>query len=361
MNSTELEQWAQDPTKAGTLPYALLEPKHSHKGVGAALAVRASLYFKGGFTTGKRESLAAIFDRYMQVASLASVDNQNPIRWMWFNGKRALPIRKAPALSSLAGSVGENEGFDVTYLGGETASDASFYEFSTFCLEKFQADLGTRGLDVLVFTLPVPYVQANPEQFVTLFRESAAALDAVHGHAGLAVNLSPTGREENESSEYFMAQQLGPGVDVGDPIAMKVRDLVDQIKTVDWLTLIDERMLSRVGQIGALKSELPKDWFSMEPCAQGLLIRAGTLPQAGTPQGDGEPIAPPAAYVVLNAALQNVVATSVSALQRGTVSGHAPVYNTTPGSDAWLRRFDTTPEDLLKARASVLDTPKLAG
>lgn len=361
MTSNELEQWAQDPMKAGTLPYGLLEPKHAHKGVGAALAVRACLYFKEGFTRAKRESLAAIFDGYLQVASLATVDHDHPIRWMWFNGKRALPFRKAPALSSLADSVGENEGFDVTYVGGETASDASFYEFSTFCLEKFQADLGTRGLDVLVFTLPLPYVQSNPERFVTFFRDSATMLDAIHGHAGLAVNLSPTGREENESSEYFMAQQLGPGVDVGDPVAMKVRDLVDRIKTVDWLTLIHDGMLSRVGQIGALKSELPMDWFSIEPCAQGILIRAGVLPQAGTPTGDDQPIAAPAAYVVLNAALRDVVATSVSALQRGTVSGDAPVYNTTPSSDAWLRRFDTSAGDLLKAKASVLDTPRLAG
>ena len=156
-----------------------------------------------------------------------------------------------------------------------------------------------------------------------------------------------------------MSQQLGPGIDVGDPLATKVRDLVDRIKTVDWLTLIDDGMLKRAGELSALQSELPKDWFSLTPCAQGLLIRAGVLPQAGTPQGDGEPIAPPPAYVVLNAALRDIQAETVSILQRGTVNGDAPVYNSKPSSDAWLRRFDVSEAALLEAKAAVLDTQKL--
>lgn len=156
-----------------------------------------------------------------------------------------------------------------------------------------------------------------------------------------------------------MAQQLGPGLDVGDPMAMKARKLTDRIKTVDWLTLIDNGMLDRVGRTPALQSELPKAWFGLVSCAKGLLIRAGVAPQAGVPQGDGQPISPPPAYVVLNAALHEILAGSVSSLQRGTVSGDAPVYNTTPSSDVWLRRFDVSPDDLLRAKAAVLDTPKL--
>ncbi len=97
----------------------------------------------------------------------------------------------------------------------------------------------------------------------------------------------------------------------------------------------------------------------MEPSAQGLLIRAGLLRQAGTPQGDGQPIASPSAYVVLNAALREILADSVRSLQRGTVNGDMPVSNTKASSNAWLRRFDVSPDELLRAKAAVLDTPKL--
>lgn len=360
MTNNESQQRAQELTQAGMMPYAVLEPRYPHKGIGAALTVRAVLYFKGGYTKDKREALAWVFDKYMNLATQAcGPDDANPLKWFWFNGKRALPIAKAPSLHTLATIVGPNEGFDATFVGGGTAADASFFEFTTFCIEQFQAALGTRGLDVLVFTLPLPFVGSDPEPFIRLFGDAAAVLDAIHGHAGLAVNLSPSGRTENESSEYFMSQRLGPGLDVGNPVAMKVRDLTDRIKTVDWLTLIDSGMLERVGHIPALQSELPKDWFRLVPCAPRLLIRAGVLPKAGTPQGEGQPIKPPPAYVVLNAALREIVADSVSSLQRGTVNGDAPVFNTKASSDAWLHRFDVSPEQLLQAKAEILDTPKL--
>ncbi|NIE83935.1 MULTISPECIES: type VI immunity family protein [unclassified Burkholderia] len=350
----QLQRLAQ----AGMMPNAIFEPRYAHKGIGAALVVRSAMYFKGGYTRNKRDALAWVFDRYVTVArGTGTPGTEQPLKWMWFNGKRALPIAKAPALASLASSVGANEGFDATFVGGDTAREASFYEFTTFCIEQFQADLGTRGLDVLVFTFPAPVVRANPEPFVQLFREAATAVDAIHGHAGFAVNLSPPGRVENESSEYFIAQMLGPGIDVGNPISMMVRDLTDRLKTVDWLTLIDKAMLGKVGGLSTLQSELPKDWYDLMHCAQGLLIRAGVAPEAGA-EGDTAPSAPPA-YVVLNAALRPIVADTVSILQRGTVNGDAPVYNSVASSNAWLRRYDVSGDELLAAKAAVLDTPKL--
>ncbi|WP_186201604.1 type VI immunity family protein [Burkholderia gladioli] len=360
MSNTEFELRVQELAKVGMMPYAAFENRYQHDGIGAALVVRAALYFKSGFSPEKRSAIAHIFEAYLKIAKAAKGEMGSvPLKWLWFNGKRALPLSTAPSLSALRHDVGENEAFDATYVGGEAARDASLYEFTTFCLEKWQSELGTRGLDTLVFTLPVPFVRSTPEAFTSLFQDAATKLDAIHGHAGLAVNLSPTGREENESSEYFMAQQLGPGVDVGDPLAMKVADLVNQIKTIDWLTLIDATMLSKVGGIDRLRSELPPDWYSVAPCAQGVMIRAGVLPQAGVRDRDGDTAAPPPAYIVLNAALRALIPDSISILQQGAVNGEAPVYNSKTSSNAWLRRFDVSAEQLLAAKAAVLDTPRL--
>nr|WKF57744.1 hypothetical protein HUO10_002237 [Paraburkholderia busanensis] len=357
--TNELLQRAQELSKVGMLPYALLEPRYAHDGIGAALTVRAALYFKGGYTSAKRQAIAAAFDAYMALAPRA-IEGQDgsPVTWLWFNGKRALRFAKAPSLRDLEKRTGENEGFDACYVGGESARDASHFEFTTFCLEKFQADLGTRGLDVAVFSLPSPFVRENPDAFVKLFQTTAAMLEAVHGHAGLAINLSPTGRTENESSEFYLAQRLGPGVDVGDPLVMEVRDLTDRIKTVDWLTLINQAMLGKIGGVDTLRSQLPKDWYDLVPCSQGLMIRAGVAPEAGVVRPDATPVAPPA-YVVLNAALRPIIADTVSVLQRGTVNGDAPVYNSQTSSNEWLRRFDVSESDLLNAKAAVLATPKL--
>lgn len=67
----------------------------------------------------------------------------------------------------------------------------------------------------------------------------------------------------------------------------------------------------------------------------------------------------PPAYVVLNAALRPLVAETVSILQHGTINGDTSVYNSVTSSDAWLRRFDVSAEQLLAAKAAVLDTPRL--
>ncbi|ABN89051.1 gp30 [Burkholderia pseudomallei] len=354
MNDDEIQAWVADPKRAGTLPFAAFEPRYPHKGVGAALAVRGVLYFKGGYSRDVRREISACFDQYKEVASGA-------LRWFFLEGKRAVSIAKAPSLATLAASLSEDQPFTFAFTSGDSTREASMYGFDAFCLEKWQAALGTRGLDVLSFSLPVPVVKADPDLLPRLFAEFARRLNAIHGHAGYAVNLPPTAREENESSEYFMSNRLGPGLDVGDPFATEVRSLMDNIKTVDWLTLISASMVDRVGGVSVLKSELPMDWYRLTQCSEGLLIRAGVLPAAGVNAGSGDkPVGPPPAYVVLNAALRHLIPDTVSILQRGTVNGDAPVFNSKTSSNAWLRRLDVSSDELLAAKAAVLDTPRLS-
>lgn len=353
MNDDEIQAWVADPKRAGTLPFAAFEPRYPHKGVGAALAVRGMLYFKGG----TRETFAAKLQR----VSTSTTRWQAALCAGFSGGKRAVSIDKAPSLATLAASLSEDQPFTFAFTSGDSTREASMYGFDAFCLEKWQAALGTRGLDVLSFSLPVPVVKADPDLLPRLFAEFARRLNAIHGHAGYAVNLPPTAREENESSEYFMSNRLGPGLDVGDPFATEVRSLMDNIKTVDWLTLISTSMVDRVGGVSTLKSELPMDWYRLTQCSEGLLIRAGVLPAAGVNAGSGDkPIGPPPAYVVLNAALRHLIPDTVSILQRGTVNGDAPVFNSKTSSNAWLRRLDVSSDELLAAKAAVLDTPRLS-
>ncbi|MBF3415614.1 type VI immunity family protein [Burkholderia pseudomallei] len=352
MNDDEIQAWVADPKRAGTLPFAAFEPRFPHKGVGAALTVRGVLYFKGGYSSEVRREIAACFDQYNEVTS-------GVLRWFFQEGKRAVSIAKATTLATLGARLSEDQPFTFAFTSGDSTREAGMYGFDAFCLEKWQAALGTRGLDVLSFSLPVPVAKADPDLPPRLFAEFARRLNAIHGHAGYAVNLPPTAREENESSEYFMSNRLGGGLDVGDPFATEVRSLVDNIKTVDWLTLISASMIDRVGGMSVLKSELPMDWYRLTPCSEGLLIRAGVLPAAGVNSGGDKPIAPPPAYIVLNAALRRLIPDTVSILQRGTVNGDAPVFNSKTSSNAWLRRFDVSSDELLAAKAAVLDTPRL--
>jgi hypothetical protein len=202
-------------------------------------------------------------------------------------------------------------------------------------------------------------VQERPDAFAKLFFDAVARLKAPWGHAGVAVNLSPTGREENEATEHWASQTM-PGLDVGFPADLSVRKLKGQLKTVDWLTAISKPMLEAAGGLAALRAHLPPNWFSIGDYGSGVVIRAGVLPESGISDDEGKPPYNPPAYVVLDAALRPIRASEMDSLQRGTVNGDAPVYNTKASATTWLRRFETDEDSLLAAKAALLDTTPLA-
>lgn len=109
--------------------------------------------------------------------------------------------------------------------------------------------MGTWGLSTLTFSVPPALVEIQPTAFQEIFVEFADLLDAVHGHAGYAFNLSLTRRERNESTEAFMASKMN-GIDAGNPIIVGGRvkyGIVDHIKTVGWLTALNKDLVAKLG------------------------------------------------------------------------------------------------------------------
>ena len=344
-------QWANENQSRLLVPNALLEPRHSHEGIGAAVAVRGCLYFEKAYDAEVRETLAQCFDDYCAVAG-------DKLTFLWHNGKAAQAFNKAKPMRDLASKLGENDRFDFDYMSGESASDAGFWSFHVFGMRGWEQKMGTRGVDVLDFSFPMVAVQEDPDAFAGLFFRFAQRLKALRGHAGFAVNLSPTAQTENESTEFWVSQIM-PGLDVGYPAANPERDMRDKIKSVDWLTAISKDMLDRVGGVSKLRSELPPAWFAFGDYGAGVVIRAGVLPDGGLSESEDKPPVLPPAYVVLDAALRPIRASEMEILQRGTVNGDAPVYNTKASTAAWLRRFETDENGLLAAKAALLDTPSL--
>ncbi|WP_186104284.1 type VI immunity family protein [Burkholderia gladioli] len=345
-------QWARKNQSKALIPNALLEPRHPHDGIGAAVVVRGCLYFEKAYDANVRESLAQCFDDYLAVAG-------DRLTFLWHNGGAAQAFAHAKAMRKLAAKLGENDRFDFDYMSGEHPGDAGFWGFHVFGMRGWEQKMGTRGVDSLDFSFPMVSVQENPDAFVALFFRCAQRLSAVRGHAGFAVDLSPTHRTENESTEYWVSQ-LMPGLDVGYPAANSERDMQDKIKSVDWLTAISKDMLDRVGGVRHLRSELPPAWFAFGNYGPGVIIRAGVFPESGVSEDESKPPVVPPAYIILDAALRPIRSSAMANLQRGTINGDAPVYNTPAATNSWLRRFETDEAGLLAAKAALLDTPPLS-
>ncbi|RQR60750.1 DUF3396 domain-containing protein [Burkholderia sp. Bp9125] len=343
--------WAKANQDQALIANGLLEPRYATGGIGAAFVVRAALYFERAFDSGARAAIAECLDDYTQTAP-------DKLTFVWHNGKAAQTFKKAKPLRELAASLSPEDRFDFDYLGGKEATDASLYQFSVVGLRQRQEKAGNRGFNTLSFSWPLVDVQENPDTFVRLFFDAAKRLSAVHGHAGFAVNLSPTAVNENEPTEYWISRMM-PGLDVGAPGDLATRQLKGKIKTVDWLTAIDKPMLDAVGGLSALRSELPPDWFAIGDYGTGIVIRAGELPDSGASDDEGQPPIVPPPYIILDHALRVIRADSLDALQHGTVNGGAPTYNTAKSTTEWLRRFEVSNDELLGAKAAVLSTPRL--
>ncbi|ABO55004.1 DUF3396 domain-containing protein [Burkholderia vietnamiensis] len=343
--------WAKANQDQALIANGLLEPRYATGGIGAAFVVRAALYFERAYDAGVRAAIAECFDEFAKCAP-------DKLTFVWHNGKAAQAFKKAKPMQALAASLSPEDRFDFAYVGGKDATDASLYQFTITGLRQRQEKAGNRGLNALSFSMPLVDVQENPDAFVRLFFDAAKRLNAVHGHAGFAVNLSPTAVNENEPTEYWISRMM-PGLDVGSPSDLATRQLSGKIKTVDWLTAIDKALLDAVGGLSALRSELPPDWFAMGDYGAGIVIRAGLLPDSGASDAEDQPPILPPAYLVLDQALRAIRASSLDALQHGTVNGGAPTYNTAASTGEWLRRFEVSDDELLRAKAAVLDTPKL--
>lgn len=367
MTKDELIAWANDPNRVGTLPFGAFEPKHQRAIVGAALAVRAVIYFTGGYTPAKRKALVACYERYsdaLQVYQHAAEQSagrepskDSPLRWLYQDGKQPVELSKGPSLISLSTGIPANAPFTLAVSNAADKDEAGTMEFATFCLEDWQASLN-RGMDVVTFSVPQAFLTLCPGVFEALFAQAVGELDAVNGHAGYAANLSLLQRGPNEASEYFWARKFGPGLDVGDPMRRNLRRLTDHIKTVDWLTAVNADLLKKLG--GADKLGLPPDWFRKQPYNNGgLIIQAGVAPQTGIAGEPGHPPEPPAAYVLLNNAMRPIIADEIGTLQTGTATNTAPLLNSQVATEAWLRRLDVEPDRINGYWVELHKTPKL--
>lgn len=351
MDETALIEWAKNAQTDALLKGGMLLPKQRHDYVGAAMVVRAALFFPNAYQDAVQGEIANCFAAYAAYAGPR-------LRWLTQDGRKPVQLKDGrvdPKAFRARGDAGV-----TAYLSsGEKVEDAGLWEFRVFGILEYEEAMAEGGASALTFSVPVPFLVAHPGAFQQLFVDFAKRLNAYNGYAGFAVNLSLTEAEANTPTEYWLARRY-LALDVGNPL-LNATHLRSKLKTVSWLTCLNKSLLEQVGGIAALRSELPPDWFALYDMNGGVVIQAGPEPEPGgaaDEAGKGPPI-PPANYVVLNNALKAVRATTVWRLQRGLMGAAAPYFDTTAESDDWLRRFDIDEHDVFDYKAKLLKMPKL--
>jgi hypothetical protein len=351
MDEQALIEWAKHAQTDALIKGGLLLPKQRHDYVGAAMVVRAAIFFPGAYQQGIQDEIATCFAEYSAYAD-------KRLRWLTQDGRKAVPLKAGQVDPKVFRSRGE-AGVTAYLSSGEKAEDAGLWEFRVFGILDWEETMPEGGASTLTFSVPVPFLVAHPLAFQKLFVDFARRLNAYNGYAGFAVNLSLTESEPNVPTEYWLSRRY-IALDVGDPL-MSALHVRSKLKTVSWLTFINGDLLAKVGGVAALRNELPPDWFALYDVNGGVAIQAGPEPESGASTdeaGKGAPV-PPANYVVLNRALKPVRAETVWQLQTGLMGSAAPYYESTAESDAWLRRFDVDERQLLEYKAKLLKLPRL--
>jgi len=336
----------------GILPGAMLMKHGPENYIGATLAVRGTLYFRGAYTDGVREAICTCFDQYEAIV-------KEHLTWLWreepTEGPNRFAYPKAKPMREMLARMDENDHVGFAYTGGEKSCDASPWLFWVSGLRAWEIKKGRNALDSLQFSVPRQFVEQHPTAFQALFVAFARLLKAEHGHAGFAFNLSIVRKRANESTEAVMVSKMA-GLDAGSAVLVGRYDdigIADHIKTVGWLTAINTGMVDAVGGIPALRSELPRDWFAKYDYGNGIVIQAGPAPEIASVEVDPRP----AMYVLPNMALQAIRIARIDSLHSGSVDGEPRLAGA--AAERWLTRFDIPDSELLAYKAKLLTEPRL--
>lgn len=314
--------------------------------IGAVMCLRGTLYFKGAHTSLVREALCQCFDEFKRLA-------EPHLTWLWREeppeGSPLTPYAEAHPLRDMLSRMDENYPLSFYYTSGEQSNDASAWYFRISGRAAWQAKIG-RDLSVLEFSIPLLYQEQHPLSFLRLFLGFARLLNPEQGYAGHAFNLSVTNRSENEPTEAFMADRM-PGLDAGTAGLLTNRPQFKhaKIKTVSWLTLLNQERLQLAGGLGSLQAQLPSSHFALYDLGTSVVIQSGAYAYIA---GDAED-PKPAPYVLLNHLLKGIRYETVGDLHGG--SRHGELRLTGWAADQWLKRLDVDEQEIPAWRNKLLD------
>ena len=310
----------------------LHDPEGNHRYIGAALCVRGSYYFQGGYTSEVREQVIRCFEEYEIYA-------KEHLTWVWRDeppeGPDNYVYAKAPTMRAMASTLPETYSFSFAYLSGKQKYAVGEWGFIVSARSKQRAEVYPTDTNYLEFSVPVSFLRDYPHVFESMFFRFAERIGVMNGYAGYAMNLSLTRETSNQPTEADLTRIFN-GLDVGDNLMTSSRkDMRAHLKTVSWLTLLNSDMLQGVGGVTGLRKYLPEQWYAFYDVPKiGLLIQTGNYPSLVSVNED--PML--ASYVLLNHALRQARLEEISSLH--SLPSYQAYYLDKHSSNEWLTRFD---------------------
>jgi hypothetical protein len=239
------------------------------------VGLRITLYFRDAFTPEGRAALLACVADYLGQTADAVTRCSVPWSRSWVPCGPDLVAR----LEGWVGAASANTPWDLVATGASEDDEASPFHLEVVAAAAWQQKTDDQ-LSYVTATFPVTWFSAREERMAPLTLKWASRLAPRHGFGGLSF-LLPTSRSacaRVEGQLYQLALRF-PGIELDYP-ATQLQDVSDRAKGVNWLTVLDDELLARLGGREAVAARLPEGGRLLA-YDRGAVIQLGPAPQIG--------------------------------------------------------------------------------
>jgi hypothetical protein len=181
---------------------------------------------------------------------------------------------------------------------------------------------------------PAEQLARDPSRYLETAQRLCDLLPYLCGHVGYCLETSPYYENQAYPRAYALAMRY-QGLNIAsDNATWPLRDV--GIETVNWLTLVGEQPLDKLGGVAKLRRALNAvRSIAVLETKHGVIVRAGDEPRLGD-VNRGETLAE---YRAVYRALRPVLEPVLSDFAPLTVGGE--LEELTDKTDRWLRRFES--------------------
>lgn len=287
------------------------------------LGLIVTLYFKEGYTLTTKRKIDECFTRFYE-------EFQPHLKSLAFRRhKKLTPASFAKARQQVL-ETEPNDQFSWFLGSAPSATEADGYSLSM--MNSFEIH-GDKERSYLKLALPWSFLTepSGPERYREWLAYLCNQVKAEHGYGGLS-SILPYDYDSYMPTEYQLAQQFS-GLEVDTFAYASTLELIEHIKGVNWFTVLGNTFVERLGGADTIRHALSgRGDVEIQPYDNGLIIRAGQLPELGASE-DG----PPAAYVAVNKVVKPVRIPNPDQLHSYSPYGDCFDMDSTA---RWYARFD---------------------
>jgi hypothetical protein len=290
--------------------------------VGLRIGLIFTGYFRGGYQLPVRQAVLEAMAQWLALVSGHVTWAQNPKTENWRRFQPEMPT----ALAQWLIAKPSDEGWTLALHGGERNIDASAIFFRALG----SPDWAPKKLNHVTCGLPLTWFADHPGRFPEFCKKLCAILRPLSGYGGIgfATANGDMLATRFEAATLQIAQHF-PGIEVDEPVVHAL-DIGDDIKGVNWITVLGEALVARFGGRDKLAAALAPP-AGLLPYEGGMIVQSGPRPMLG----DAAAGRTPRDYVAVNRALKALRAPDARAFHHAGAGRFGR-----EESLAWLARFD---------------------